>query len=92
MRGDDGTIYGLIVADCGDAKDSGTAKWARMASETCPTGMAWTTPAAWSTNAQLQSWPPAHALTSTRTSTCQPAASCSWLPPRPHLFGTESWY
>ena len=27
MRGDDGTVYGLIVADCGDAMDVGTAKW-----------------------------------------------------------------
>ena len=27
MRGDDGTVYGLIVADCGDAKDAGRAKW-----------------------------------------------------------------
>ena len=27
MRGDDGTIYGLIVSDCGDTKDAGSAKW-----------------------------------------------------------------
>ena len=27
MRGDDGTVYGLIVAECGDTKDAGRAKW-----------------------------------------------------------------
>lgn len=27
MRGDDGTVYGLIVADCGSAQDAGRAKW-----------------------------------------------------------------
>ncbi|WP_417285326.1 hypothetical protein [Comamonas sp.] len=27
MRGDDGTVYGLIVSDCDTAKDVGTAKW-----------------------------------------------------------------
>lgn len=27
MRGDDGTVYGLIVADCGTAQDVGRAKW-----------------------------------------------------------------
>jgi hypothetical protein len=27
MRGDDGTVYGLIVADCSDAQDVGRAKW-----------------------------------------------------------------
>lgn len=27
MRGDDGVVYGLIVADCGEAKDIGSAKW-----------------------------------------------------------------
>lgn len=28
MRGDDGTVYGLIVSDCDVAKDVGTARWA----------------------------------------------------------------
>ena len=27
MRGDDGTVYGLIVSDCDVAKDVGTAAW-----------------------------------------------------------------
>lgn len=27
MRGDDGTVYGLIVSDCDTAKDVGTATW-----------------------------------------------------------------
>lgn len=27
MRGDDGAVYGLIVADCGEAQDVGSAKW-----------------------------------------------------------------
>jgi hypothetical protein len=27
IRGDDGTVYDLIVADCGDAQDVGRAKW-----------------------------------------------------------------
>lgn len=27
MRGDDGVVYGLIVADCGEALDAGRAKW-----------------------------------------------------------------
>lgn len=27
MRGDNGTVYGLIVADCGTAQDAGRAKW-----------------------------------------------------------------
>ena len=27
MRGDDGTVYGLIISDCGANKDSGTSAW-----------------------------------------------------------------
>lgn len=27
MRGDDGVVYGLIVADCGEAQDVGSTKW-----------------------------------------------------------------
>jgi hypothetical protein len=92
MRGDDGTVYGLIVADCGDAKDVGSAKWARMVSETCPTGMAWTTPAAWSTNAPPQSWPPAMRRRAQGLLPASPPRAAAGGRHVPHLFGTESWY
>ena len=93
MRGDDGTIYGLIVADCGDSKDAGSAKWGadgerdlshwdglhntRRLINECPAAKL---AAAHSANEHMDFYLPA------RRELQLAAANV------PHLFGDESWY
>ena len=93
MRGDDGTIYGLIVSDCGDAKDAGSAKWGpdgerdlshwdgldntRRLGNECPAAKLATTHSA---DEHKDFYLPA------RRELQLAAANV------PHLFGDESWY
>lgn len=93
MRGDDGTVYGLIVSDCDTAKDVGTAKWAPDGERDL---------SSWdgldNTRRLLNECQAA------KLATCHAADEHKdfYLPARrelqlacatvPHLFGTDSWY
>ena len=93
MRGDDGTIYGLIVADCGDAKDVGTAKWG-------PEGQHQLSE--WDGLANTQTLGASHPAAKLAITHSADQHSDFYLPSRrelqlacatvPHLLGTDSWY
>ncbi len=93
MRGDDGTIYGLIVADCGDAKDVGAAKWG-------PEGQHQLSE--WDGLANTQALGEIHPAAKLAATHKADQHSDFYLPARrelqlacatvPHLFGTDSWY
>lgn len=93
MRGDDGTIYGLIVSDCGDARDAGSAKWGPDGERDL---------SHWDgldNTRRLVKESPAAKLATTHSADQH---SDFYLPARrelqlaaanvPHLFGNESWY
>ena len=93
MRGDDGTVYGLIVSDCGDVKDAGNAKWApdgernlsqwdgldntRRLINECPAAKLATSHAA---DEHKDFYLPARR---------ELQLACATVP---HLFGSENWY
>lgn len=93
MRGDDGTVYGLIVADCGTAQDVGRAKWGPEGERDL---------SQWDGLANI------HALGETHPAVKLAAGHAAddhqdfYLPARrelqlaaanvPHLFGTDGWY
>ncbi|MEG0937936.1 MAG: hypothetical protein RSE32_03305 [Comamonas sp.] len=93
MRGDDDTVYGLIVADCGDAKDAGRAKWGldgerdlsqwdgqdntRRLVNECPAAKLATSHAA---DEHKDFYLPARR---------ELQLACATVP---HLFGSENWY
>lgn len=93
MRGDDGTVYGLIVADCGDTKDAGSANWAPDGERDL---------SSWdgldNTRRLLNECPAAKLATSHAADEHKDF----YLPARrelqlaaanvPHLFGDENWY
>lgn len=93
MRGDDGVVYGLIVADCGEAQDAGRAKWGSEGEHDL---------SQWDglTNTRcLGNEHPAAKLAASHTAE---EHQDFYLPARrelqlaavnvPHLFGTDSWY
>lgn len=93
MRGDDGTVYGLIVSDCDVAKDAGTAKWG-------PEGQHQLSE--WDGLANTQALGASHAAAKLATTHSADQHSDFYLPARrelqlacatvPHLFGTDGWY
>lgn len=93
MRGDDGTVYGLIVSDCDVAKDVGTAAWG-------PSGKHELSEWDGLDNTQkLAANHPAAKLAATHSADQH---NDFYLPARrelqlacatvPHLFGTDDWY
>ena len=93
MRGDDGTVYGLIVADCGPAQDVGRAKWG-------PEGV--DDLSQWDGLANTQALGDKHAAAKLAGGHTADDHQDFYLPARrelqlaaanvPHLFGTDSWY
>lgn len=93
MRGDDGTVYGLIVADCGDAQDVGRAKWG-------PEGV--DNLSQWDGLANTQALGDKYPAAKLAADHSADDHQDFYLPARrelqlaaanvPHLFGTDSWY
>ncbi len=93
MRGDDGTVYGLIVADCGDTQDVGRAKWG-------PEGV--DNLSQWDGLANTQALGDKHPAAKLAAGHTADDHQDFYLPARrelhlatanvPHLFGTDSWY
>lgn len=93
MRGDDGTVYGLIVADCGTAHDVGRAKWG-------PEGEL--NLSQWDGLANTQALGEAHPAAKLAAGHTADSHQDFYLPARrelqlaaanvPHLFGADSWY
>lgn len=93
MRGDDGTVYGLIVADCGTAQDVGRAKWG-------PEGV--DNLSQWDGLANTQALGDKHPAAKLAAGHTADDHQDFYLPARrelqlaaanvPHLFGTDSWY
>ena len=93
MRGDDGTVYGLIVADCGDAQDVGRAKWGPEAELDL---------SQWDGLANTQALGDKHPAAKLAADHTADEHQDFYLPARrelqlaaanvPHLFGTDDWY
>lgn len=93
MRGDDGTVYGLIVADCGTAQDVGRAKWG-------PEGEL--NLSQWDGLANTQALGDQHLAAKLAAGHTADNHQDFYLPASrelqlaaanvPHLFGTDSWY
>ena len=93
MRGDDGTVYGLIVADCGTAQDVGRAKWG-------PEGV--DSLSQWDGLANTKALGDKHPAAKLAAGHADDEHQDFYLPARrelqlaaanvPHLFGTDGWY
>ena len=93
MRGDDGSVYGLIVADCGTAQDVGRAKWCSEGAHDL---------SQWDGLANTQALGNEHSAAKLATGHAADDHKDFYLPARrelqlaaanvPHLFGTDSWY
>lgn len=93
MRGDDGTIYGLIVSDCDAAKDVGTAKWGPKGQHQL---------SEWDGLANTQTLGESNPAAKLAATHKADQHGDFYLPARrelqlacatvPHLFGTDSWY
>lgn len=93
MRGDDGTVYGLIVADCGTAQDVGRAKWGPEGERDL---------SQWDGLANTQALGDEHPAAKLAAGHAADEHQDFYLPARrelqlaaaniPHLFGTGSWY
>lgn len=93
MRGDDGTVYGLIVSDCDVAKDVGTAKWGPEGEHQL---------SEWDGLSNTQTLGASHPAAKLAATHLADQHSDFYLPARrelqlacatvPHLFGSDSWY
>ncbi|BCX53736.1 hypothetical protein CTYAZ2_33160 [Comamonas testosteroni] len=93
MRGDDGTVYGLIVSDCDVAKDVGTAAWGPAGEHQL---------SEWDGLTNSLSLGASHPAAKRAATHKADQHSDFYLPARrelqlacatvPHLFGTDSWY
>ena len=93
MRGDDGVVYGLIVADCGEAQDVGSAKWGSEGEHDL---------SQWDGLANTRSLGSEHPAAKLAASHTADEHQDFYLPARrelqlaaanvPHLFGAAEWY
>jgi hypothetical protein len=93
MRGDDGVVYGLIVADCGDSQDVGRAKWGPEGDLSL---------SQWDGLANTRTLGDKHPAAKLASSHAADEHQDFYLPARrelqlaaanvPHLFGSDSWY
>lgn len=93
MRGDDGAVYGLIVADCGEAQDVGSAKWGPEGAHDL---------SQWDGLANTRSLGNEHPAAKLAAGHTADEHQDFYLPARrelqlaaanvPHLFGTDDWY
>lgn len=93
MRGDDGVVYGLIVADCGEAQDVGCAKWGSEGAHDL---------SQWDGLANTRSLGSEHPAAKLAAGHAADEHQDFYLPARrelqlaaanvPHLFGVADWY
>ena len=93
MRGDDGTVYGLIVSDCDVAKDVGTAAWGPESEHEL---------SEWDGLDNTQKLGTGHPAAKRAAAHTADKHNDFYLPARrelqlacatvPHLFGGDSWY
>lgn len=93
MRGDDGTVYGLIVSDCDVAKDVGTAAWGPESEHEL---------SEWDGLANTLKLGTAHPAAKRAAAHTTDQHNDFYLPARrelqlacatvPHLFSTDNWY
>ena len=93
MRGDDGTVYGLIVSDCDVAKDVGAATWGPAGKHEL---------SEWDGLSNTQNLGTTHPAAKLATTHIADQHADFYLPARrelqlacatvPHLFGSDEWY